>query len=47
MPVSESLAAKLLWDFSLVTETHHPSNRLDVVLFDYAVSYSVFCPADK
>jgi len=38
MPVSESLAAKLLWDFNLVTETHHPSNTLDVVLFDYAKS---------
>jgi len=35
VPVSENSTAKLLWDFSLVTETHHLSNRPNV---DYAKS---------
>ena len=50
LPVSENSVAKLLWDFGLVTESHDPSNRPDVVLFDYEKSviqcFEVSCPAD-
>ena len=50
MPVSENLLAKLLWDFGLVSEGHHLSNRPDMVLYDYNHSviqcFEVSCPAD-
>ena len=50
MPVVENSAAKLLWDFSLISPSHHPSNRPDIVLFDYQKKHISFvevsCPAD-
>ena len=50
MPVCENSAAKLLWDFGLVTGNHHSSNRPDIVLFDFRKSsiqcFEVSCPAD-
>ena len=49
-PVIENESAKLLWDFSLVSEGHHSSNRPDLVLFDYSkrtiMFIEIFCPAD-
>ena len=49
-PVVENSNAKLLWDFSLVSASHHPSNRPDIVLFDYQHKKILFievsCPAD-
>ena len=49
-PVVENSNAKLLWDFSLVSASHHPSNRPDIVLFDYQNKKILFievsCPAD-
>ena len=38
MPVLENSLAKLLWDFGLVTESHHLSNHPDMVLYDYSRS---------
>ena len=50
MPVCENSATKLLWDFGLVTESHHPSNHPDIVLFNCRRSviqcFEVSCPAD-
>ena len=41
---------KILWDFSLELDSHHLSNRLDIVLFDYVVKKMYFikisCPGD-
>ena len=34
-PVIESSIAKILWDFRLVTTHNHPSNRPDIVLYDF------------
>ena len=49
-PVVEISNAKLLWDFGLVSASHHPSNRPDIVLFDYQNKNILFievsCPAD-
>ena len=49
-PVVENSNAKLLWDFSLMSASHHPSNRPDIVLFDYQNKKILFievsCPAD-
>ena len=49
-PAVENSNAKLLWDFSLVLASHHPSNRPDIVLFDYQHKKILFievsCPAD-
>ena len=48
--VVESLAVKILWDFSLQSASHHLSNRPDIVLFDYDLKKIYFievsCPAD-
>ena len=49
-PVVENSNAQLLWDFCLVSASHHPSNRPDIVLFDYQNKKILFievsCPAD-
>ena len=41
---------KILWDFGLNSIHNHPSNRPDIVLFDYPVKMIYFievsCPAD-
>ena len=34
-PVIESSSAKILWDFRLVTNHNHPSNRPDIKLYDF------------
>ena len=48
--VIESTIVKILWDFSLQSASHHLSNRLYIVLFDYVVKKIYFikisCPAD-
>lgn len=50
LPVVQTTTAKLLWDFSLVSASHHLSNRPDIVLFDYSKKIILFievsCPAD-
>ena len=35
LPVIKSSTAKILWDFRLVTNFNHPSNRPDIVLYDF------------
>ena len=49
-PVVETPQVKILWDFSLVSENHHLSNRPDIVIFDYLKQLILFvevsCPAD-
>ena len=49
-PVIESSIAKILWDFRLVTTHNHPSNRPDIVLYDFHQQEIFFieisCPAD-
>ena len=46
----ESSIAKILWDFGLVTTHNHPSNRPDIVLYDFHQQEIFFieisCPAD-
>jgi len=50
LPVVETPNAKLLWDFSLMSTYHPPSNCPDLVLFDYQKKFILFievsCPAD-
>ena len=49
-PVFETSVVKILWDFSVYSSGNHPSNRPDVVLFDYSRKKICFieisCPAD-
>ena len=49
-PVSENAVAKVLWDFSLISEGHYPNNCPDIVLFNYKKRNILFievsCPAD-
>ena len=49
-PVIESSSAKILWDFILATSHNHPSNRHDIVLYDFRQQEIFFieisCPAD-
>ena len=50
LPVTENSDAKLLWDFSVVTDNHVASNRPDIVLFykreGRIIFFEVSCPAD-
>ena len=49
-PLIETPLVKILWDFSLHSICNHPSNRPDLVLFDYSENKIYFievsCPAD-
>ena len=49
-PLIETTLVKILWDFSLHSMHNHPSNRPDIVLFDYSVKKIYFtevsCLAD-
>ena len=49
-PVIENSLVKILWDFNLVSESHHLSNRPDIVVFNYVKKTILFievsCPAD-
>ena len=49
-PVNESPTAKILWDFRLFTANNHPSDCLDIVLYDFCQQQTCFieisCPAD-
>ena len=51
LPVVETSAVKILWDFSSHSASNRPSNRPDIVLFDYLRNKVYFiekqsCPAD-
>ena len=35
LPIIESSTEKILWDFSLVTNYYHSSNRPDIVFYDF------------
>jgi len=49
-PVVENATAKILWDFSLISEGYHLTNHPDLVLFDYDKKAILFievsCTAD-
>ena len=46
-PVIESPTAKILWDFRLVRNFKHLSNRPDTVLYDFRQFFiKISCPAD-
>ena len=49
-PVAENSLVMILWDFNLVSESHHLSNRPDIVVFNYVKKTILFievsCPAD-
>ena len=46
----ESPTAKILWDFTLVTNFNHPSNHPDIVLYNFHQQEILFidisCPTD-